>query len=61
MVSKSDWPKFKGKAGANRGLVMYVADLAKRHSSLTVHDQRRLACAEPMERFYSIISNEPRF
>jgi hypothetical protein len=54
----SGYPKFKGKAAETRHLAGWALDLCQRFNSGSEHDLRRLALAQMLLRFYTIIKSE---
>lgn len=57
----SSWPKLKAKAAAVRNLVPFAAELAAQYNSGSLHDKRRLALANDLHEFYTLLGNEGRF
>jgi len=59
--TKSGWPKLHAKAASTRHLAEYGCSLAVRFNSGSLHDQRRLAIAKLLCKFYEIIAAEGMF
>ena len=60
----NDWPKLKCKASATRHLIDYTVHLSQTHmrgGEHALHDQRRLAVCQLLQRFYRIIADGGRF
>jgi hypothetical protein len=51
----TEWPCLKAKAAATRHIMGFVTDLATRHNSGSIHDQRRLVVCTLLQKAYSIM------
>ena len=56
----SSWPMLKAKAAAVRNLVPFAAELAAQYDSGSLHDKRRLALANDLHEFCTLLGNEGR-
>ena len=61
MRTMSSWPKLKAKAAAVRNRVPFAAEFAAQYNSGSVHDKRRLALANDLHEFYTLLGKEGRF
>ena len=58
--TSADWPKLKVKGAATRHLSGWALSLCQRYSTNSLHDKRRTAICHCLDRFYSIIADQPR-
>jgi hypothetical protein len=59
--TSGDWPKLKAKAAATRHIMKFAEQLAELHNTNSVHDRRRLAVCNLLNRFYEILAGEERY
>ena len=57
----SEWPIFKAKAAATRHCVPWAVKLATEFNSNSLHDRRRLAVIQCLNRIYDLIREAPQF
>eukprot|EP00969_Alexandrium_andersonii_P336612 14879087-Alexandrium_andersonii.AAC.1 len=56
--NKGLWPELKAKAAVTKSMARFALYLAERNNSGSTHDQRRLAVAQLLVKFYDLIKQE---